>query len=871
METRKIPVVSRVGTKVAVAIGVVIVMHLSIVVISHIGLARSGADKTRHDEADAQAVNILEINQTVTEIKRNVMMFTYTGYRGSKDNVRQLYTELQAQLMASIVRSQDENDKIDLELMSNHLKTYMELFDTVADGRERQQQLMEEVMVQVREDAVKQINASLAHARSLGNHEATLLASRVLQGLLTASVDANRFLNTLDAKLVRDAKKQIASAKRNATQLSEQLSDSGFESDSEAAADLISQYEATFMQLVQTTRSYLYLVNVVMAGEAAEFSRLSLDLKAKKLDETRQLGAQISSDAKQFRLLSDVIGVLTILIGGLASWWLRHILVPPLNAITKTLLRLAQGERDIVVPGLKRRDEIGQMAVAAEVFKDKAGQTEALLEKSQQLESELRETDTLFRSAFNNAPIGVALVGLDGKWLSANQALCDMLGYFQEELLKTGFHTITHPSDLNDDFDMVKNMLDDRIQTYTLPKRFIHKSGRIVWAQMDVSLVRLENGTPKHFVSQIQDITARKEIELVLNQYRSGVDQAALVAITDARGTITHVNDKFCEVSQYSRQELLGQNHRMINSGVHPKSFFVEMYKALATDNVWHNEVCNRAKDGSLYWVDTTVVAFRDINGKIDQYVAIRIDITDKKDAIKELEDKTAEMEQFTYTVSHDLKSPLVSCAGLIDCAHEDLENGDLEEVRDSLNRITRSIGRMEGCIRDLLELSRVGRVRHDPEWIDMNRLLGEMMQEMDSRFEQVNAVYDIGFELPMVHADRVRVRELFENLLSNALKYACDEPNTCISVGTEVVDGHTCFYVRDTGPGIAEQYHERIFGLFQRLSHKKEGSGVGLTIVARIMEIHGGRVWIESREGEGTTFWLEFPANRIKSVSQAA
>ncbi len=617
---------------------------------------------------------------------------------------------------------------------------------------------------------------------------------------------------------------------------------------------------------------------IQMTYHAEQFTRLSSDIKSRNLVRVSTLARDMTQDESKIRMISNIAGLFTVMIGMFASTWLRRDLVPPLKAITQTLTRLAKGDRDIVIPGLSRHDEIGQMATAAEVFLKKASQTKTLLQVSQQLQRDLRETEARYRSAFDNAPIGVGLLNLDGAWISANHMLLKILGYSPEELLSMRLNDVNHPEDAPFDTERLEPVLTGTTPTRRFYNRFIHKDGHNVWVQLDISLVRDQEGKPKYFITQLQDISERKQIELLLTQYRHGVDQAAIVAVTDVEGIITHVNDKFCEISQYSREELIGKNHRIVNSGLHPKEFFTKMFKTLVSDNLWHGEVCNRAKDGSLYWVDTTIVAFRDVNGKIDRYLAIRSDITEQKKSIhqlqgliQELEDKTAEMEQFTYTVSHDLKSPLVSCAGLVDCIREDLAAGEMEEAYGSLDRMTRSIGRMEGCLKDLLELSRVGRVRHEPEWVDINTLLRDMIDDMTPRLEQAEATCEINSILPPVYADPVRIGEVFENLISNALKYGCVKPGVKITIGHTTVDHNLRFFVHDSGPGIPKQYQEKIFGLFQRLSKDKEGSGVGLTIVSRIMEIHEGRIWVESKEGQGATFWVEFPRERIQKLPTAA
>jgi len=166
----------------------------------------------------------------------------------------------------------------------------------------------------------------------------------------------------------------------------------------------------------------------------------------------------------------------------------------------------------------------------------------------------------------------------------------------------------------------------------------------------------------------------------------------------------------------------------------------------------------------------------------------------------------------------------------------------------------------MHQSINDLLELSRVGRVRSRPEQLDMNNLVGQLAEDMAPRLREAGIRLEVQPGLPPIIADPTRVTEVFENLITNAMKYGADVPDPLIEIGSEECDEEVRFFVRDNGPGIPPEYHKRIFGLFQRLDNRKEGTGVGLTIVQRIMEVHGGRVWVDSDVGRGATFWLAFP-----------
>lgn len=227
---------------------------------------------------------------------------------------------------------------------------------------------------------------------------------------------------------------------------------------------------------------------------------------------------------------------------------------------------------------------------------------------------------------------------------------------------------------------------------------------------------------------------------------------------------------------------------------------------------------------------------------------------------------KNADLEQFVYTASHDLKSPLVTFLGFLNYIRRDVEQSRFDRIPGFIETIEQAARRMRDRIDDLLELSRIGRVIGPAESVDVGDLVRNIVRDLSFADQGVHVTLAENF--PVLHADRKRLRELLENLLSNALKYGTDASSKEVEVGCEQIDGEVRIFVKDEGPGIAPEYHERIFGLFQRLKTDQEGSGVGLAIVRRIAEAHGGSAWVESQPGEGATFRVSFPAAPFESGS---
>ena len=361
---------------------------------------------------------------------------------------------------------------------------------------------------------------------------------------------------------------------------------------------------------------------------------------------------------------------------------------------------------------------------------------------------------------------------------------------------------------------------------------------------------------------------------------QSALDEHAIVAITNPQGRITYVNDKFCAISKYTREELLGQDHRIINSGHHPKAFIRDLWTTISQGRVWKGEIKNRAKDGTIYWVDTTIVPFLKPDGKPYQYVAIRADVTARKlveEEIRrlnhELEERVAErtaqleaankeLEAFSYSVSHDLRAPLRHIDGFVGLLIKSDGDTVSERGRGYLRTISDSAKQMGQLIDDLLVFARMGRTELRLGRVDLTNLLEEVLHSLRPEYQGRHIVWRKE-PLPAVHADRAMLRQVLVNLIANAVKYSRPRDPAIIEIGShKEASGHAVVFVRDNGVGFEMQYADKLFGVFQRLHRAEEfeGTGIGLANVRRIILRHGGRVWAESRPGAGAAFYFSLP-----------
>ncbi|MCD6456184.1 MAG: PAS domain-containing sensor histidine kinase [Methanophagales archaeon] len=241
----------------------------------------------------------------------------------------------------------------------------------------------------------------------------------------------------------------------------------------------------------------------------------------------------------------------------------------------------------------------------------------------------------------------------------------------------------------------------------------------------------------------------------------------------------------------------------------------------------------------------------RRLNEELEQKIAERT---------KELEARNTELEQFAYTVSHDLRSPLITVRGFVEMLRDDLERKGKKEVERDLKYIETAAAKMNRLLNDTLQLSRIGRFVNPPEDVSFGELVRDALRLIAGELESSGVEVSVSEDFPSVHVDRMRIVELLVNLIGNSIKYRGEQPRPKIEIGNRRNDGETAFFVKDNGVGIAQSQRDKVFGLFYQVNKDNKGTGAGLAIVKKIVEVHGGRIWIESEEGKGCTVCFTLP-----------
>ena len=367
-----------------------------------------------------------------------------------------------------------------------------------------------------------------------------------------------------------------------------------------------------------------------------------------------------------------------------------------------------------------------------------------------------------------------------------------------------------------------------------------------------------------------------------LAEFKDALDAHCIVAITDTRGKITYANDKFCAISKYSREELIGQSHRIVNSNYHSKAFMEELWQTISNGKIWQNIIKNKTKDGSFYWLDTTIVPFIGVDGKPTQYISIRSDITTSMqaqetlhDAHQELRQANAELDksarlkdEFLANMSHELRTPLNAILGLSESLLEEVHSPLSPRQHKSITTISNSGEHLLSLINDILDLSKI-----EAGMLELNLQKVQLKEFCESclifvRTQALKKNLQVGFQMEQesrsVLVDPMRLKQILVNLLTNAVKFTPQGKRIGLIVKFPKEDSSVEFHVWDKGIGISPDDRDKLFKPFSQvdsgLNRSQEGTGLGLALVAKLTDLHGGNVKLESETGKGSRFIVTLP-----------
>ncbi len=599
-------------------------------IISYFGFLQGKKQFAQFTHLNNQANLHIAIERNVLELQRQTLKFTYEGHEIAENKVYALCKSLNEELNAAEKSAPAGAAKKIIVKMIEHLNIYAKTFKDVAAERKLRNDFVQEKLRDHAENAEHALFEYVLSEKEEEDFTHSSKAQLLINGIITIEKNAFRYFDFLDSTLIAKAKQSFSSIQADLENLIMEEAEEAVNEQNESelkdkaflmvAQNMIFEYEKALLRAVQATRGYLYLVNVVMAGEASEFLYNAKKLKNLSTKNMKTVEYQLTGLIERITFITVLVIIISVILASILSWLVGKSITAPVAQMTNTFKLLAKGDHQAQIPGHDFKDEIGDLSRAADVFKKKNRETEELLIKSRALTNELEE----------------------------------------------------------------------------------------------------------------------------------------------------------------KREELAHSNE---------------------------------------------------------------------------------ELEQFVYTVSHDLKSPLVTSMGFIGMVNDLAKKGEYEKAVSKLDRVARANTRMGQLINDLLELSRVGRVNLDKKSIDMNLMLKDFKDSLKLKLKQEKFELVLEDNLPTIYGNESRILQLFENLMSNAFKYAKNPSgNSRVKIGSVKDNYEYIFYVADNGQGVQKDYHNKIFGLFYRLDNTKEGTGIGLSVARKVMQFHEGRVWIESEPGHGATFWLAFP-----------
>ena len=383
-------------------------------------------------------------------------------------------------------------------------------------------------------------------------------------------------------------------------------------------------------------------------------------------------------------------------------------------------------------------------------------------------------------------------------------------------------------------------------------------------------------GNPSGLVGIGRDITELKKAETQIKILSKSVEQSpSAIVITDIKGAIEYVNPKFTEVTGYTSEEAIGKNPRILKSGLMAAEVYKQLWDTLHAGEIWKGELINRKKNGELFWEWVTMASVKNDNGITTNYLAIKEDISQRKQMESDLiaaKEKAEESDRlksaFLANMSHEIRTPLNSIIGFSELLADVFF--DEEQKTEFIQHIIDNGNHLLSIISDIMDISKLesGEVKIYKKTIQVRKFMSSVQKQFDIQFDGLERKLELNLpeldEDVFVFADPDRLNQIFNNLMNNAIKFT---PHGSVQIGYQPMNNMVQFYVKDTGIGIATEFHDKIFERFRQVEISKArnygGNGLGLAITKNLVELMGGRIWLESQSEKGSTFHFTLPIER--------
>ena len=521
---------------------------------------------------------------------------------------------------------------------------------------------------------------------------------------------------------------------------------------------------------------------------------------------------------------------------------------------------------DFLVSTTPIRDSQGFVAGTVRVARD--------ITERKRVEELLRHNEQRLQGTFDNAGMGIIEVDAQLHLIAANNRACEILGYGRDELLEMTIHDLTATDDRPLSDGLNAQLVQGQLPRLDYQKQYLRRDGRPVWVHVTVTAIRDSDGRLIRAVGTFEDISDLKEAVELLRQSEQRLqgtfDNAGMgILEIDGQHRIISANTRVCEILGYPREELIGMAVRELTAPEdrpHCDELVARIIQGPQNRMDFEKRYVRR--DGKPVWAHVNVTAIRDSNGQFVRGVGTFEDISERirtEESLRKIAGELArsnhDLEQFAYVASHDLQEPLRMVTGHLKVIEDRLKDKLDEKTRQSMFFAVDGATRMQELIRDLLTFSRAGRKGEGFLPTDMEKVLGMVTANLSAAISEAGATIEHD-PLPTIQAEHVQMMQLFQNLIGNAVKYRAKDRKPQIRIGASHGQEGWTFSVRDNGIGIDPKHSQRVFEIFQRLHTRQEytGTGIGLAVCKRIVEYHGGRIWLESAPGEGSTFFFTIP-----------
>jgi len=542
------------------------------------------------------------------------------------------------------------------------------------------------------------------------------------------------------------------------------------------------------------------------------------------------------------------------------------------------------------------------------------------LTERKKFQAQLQEAEARYRGLVESVPLVIYMAepGIMGKWHFISPQITKMTGFSPEEWMNEPglWYSRVH----SDDRDRTMQDESDALREGKMPRleyRLLTKDGRYIWISdesyvfvdasillvqgfmLDITSRKLaEEQLTKHIaelqavhgISEklIQKTDLQKLIYATGDQIRQSLNaNNVLIAIHDPNTNLIHfpydfeqgtlrkdITIRFGEgmttqimegkkpVIIESDWERHAAEMNVINTSSIPAKSSVSVpimtnervIGVISMENT-EREYAFSENDAQLLMTIAANLAVAIEKTRLQESIKQEMEIQDR--LIRELEMKNEELERFTYTASHDLKSPLITIRGFLGYLEQDARAGNFDRLNIDVQRISDATEKMHRLLSELLELSRIGRAANEKQDVPFDDIVAEALKRVEGQLKEKQVSVRVGGGFPIVHVDKERMIEVIQNLTDNAVKFMGEQPEPSVEINFIMEDDRPIFYVRDNGIGIKKEFHKRIFGLFDKLNPNSDGTGVGLALVKRIVEVHGGNIWVDSTEGTGATFYF--------------